>query len=325
MENSETKYLFNSVMSAYALNAANELGLIDELSNEVTLDSQQFCEKNNLDTTLVKNLMGLMSNLGAVSTSEEGLFSKGPKFKDFEENKGYIQWIIKGYGELLQNLSEFASNASVPISKDGKNIALSGKDYGKYHVDPYFDALVGEIQVKSLLDVGCGSGARLIKLAQKNKDFIGIGVEINNDAVKVAKQNIKKANLEDQITIYQGDMANMQPMPGFEKVENFSCFFMGHDLWPRENCKQVFEKIHGLFPSLEHFIFCDTYHSSEAHSLETPIFTLGFELIHRAMKQYIPTISEWKELFSETNWEIVQQIGTGIAYSDIFLLKPKSK
>ena len=111
------------------------------------------------------------------------------------------------------------------------------------------------------------------------------------------------------------------PSPEFSQVDVIFCFFMGHDLWPRANCLSTLRGIRSVFPRAKRFLLCDTYRSDLLPSDETPIFTLGFELTHAAMGQYIPGLSEWMDLFQEAGWTCVDRRDVGIPFSAIFDLR----
>ncbi|MBN2000100.1 class I SAM-dependent methyltransferase [candidate division KSB1 bacterium] len=55
------------------------------------------------------------------------------------------------------------------------------------------------------LDIGCGAGYLSIEIAKRSKLNI-IGVDIDPEAIRIAKKNIKKEKLSGQITVEQGDV-----------------------------------------------------------------------------------------------------------------------
>lgn len=57
---------------------------------------------------------------------------------------------------------------------------------------------------ETLYDLGCGDGRILITAASRYK-IKGVGVEISNNLAKTAAERVKKAGLEDQVTIIHGD------------------------------------------------------------------------------------------------------------------------
>jgi protein-L-isoaspartate O-methyltransferase len=65
---------------------------------------------------------------------------------------------------------------------------------------------------ETVLDLGCGDGRVLITAAQRYKAK-GVGVELSANLVRMTNDQLKKLNLEDQVTIKQGSLldANVAP------------------------------------------------------------------------------------------------------------------
>ncbi len=59
-----------------------------------------------------------------------------------------------------------------------------------------------------LYDLGCGDGRVLISAAQKYRAK-AVGIELSEPLVKEATERVKKLKLEDQVTIQQGDLMNV--------------------------------------------------------------------------------------------------------------------
>jgi len=60
-----------------------------------------------------------------------------------------------------------------------------------------------------ILDAGCGFGEIDVLLAQ-NTDFDIVGFDLSEIAVEAAKNNVKKASLENRIKIERGDIFNLE-------------------------------------------------------------------------------------------------------------------
>ena len=249
----------------------------------------------------------------------------GPRFDEAYADKGYFLWLMRGYGNLLQNLASIVKEHDTTtdgIGRDGKYIAMAGRDYGAHFVDPHFTEAMDEVPFTVAADLGCGSAERLLGLARARPDFRGVGVEVNKGAVDLARRNIKAAGMADRVQVVHFDVKNLAYQPEFEDVEVLFCFFMGHDLWPRPNCLRAFKSIRQAFPNLKRFLFSDTYRSDLPLDQEMPIFTLGFEFTHDLMGQYIPSVAEWEDLFGEAGWDFRGKRDLSIPYSAIFDLRP---
>jgi len=324
----ESTRIFNSAIGASAISASFELGLLDALQESDPLDLEKFCEGRSLSHWAVGGIMQVLYRFDIVKLDEERkTATKGPEFDDVYADKGYFMWLVRGYGNLLHNLATIVEDGNCDtngIGRDGKYIALSGRDYGSKYVDEHFTKVMNAEPFTVAADLGCGSAERLMGLARARPDFRGVGVEVNKGAVDLARRSIKQAGLEDRIQVVHFDVKNLVFQPEFEEVEVLFCFFMGHDLWPRPNCLKAFKSIRQAFPNLRRFLFSDTYRSDFPAPGHMPIFTLGFEFTHDMMGQYIPNIPEWEGLFDEAGWDLEGRHDLSIAYSSIFDLRPRA-
>src|ERR1019366_5660808 len=69
-------------------------------------------------------------------------------------------------------------------------------------------AKVGKTDV--VYDLGCGDAVMLIRPIQKFSAKKGVGVEYDPKVLELAKENVKKAKLEDKIELRQGDMLKLK-------------------------------------------------------------------------------------------------------------------
>ena len=322
---SETARIFNSAIGASAIAASFELGLLDALQEDDVLDLEAFCSEQDLTVWSVTSILQVLHRFDIVRVSEDRkTASRGEGFDQAFEDKGYFLWLMRGYGNLLHNLAMIVETGNCTtdgILRDGKYIAMAGRDYGARYVDEPFDAVLGEEPFRVVGDLGCGSAERLIKILSKSPELRGVGVEVNKGAVDLARRSIAQAGLSERLRIVHSDVKNLILQPEFEDVEVLFCFFMGHDLWPRPNCLKALRSIRTAFPSVGRFLLCDTYRSDLPDDRQTPIFTLGFEFTHALMGQFIPSVAEWEDLFAESGWSCVGTRDIAIPYSTIFDLR----
>ncbi|MGB5713179.1 MAG: class I SAM-dependent methyltransferase [Waterburya sp.] len=318
--------VFNSTMISSAISAADELGLIEQLKQEQTIEINTFCQENDLHYLSVEAIISALCCFDICQLNDNNrIVQQGSLFAEAYRDKGYFLWLIRGYGYLLQNLASIAKNENRFhdfINRDGKYIALAGRDYGQKFVDSYFEELLEEFPYQFVADLGCGSGAKLINIAKKSPAVRGIGIDINSGAVETAQIAVDNAELQARVKIIEGDMSKLDNQPDFDEVDVVFSFFNGHDVWPRNNCLKFLQNLHLAFPNVKRFLLCDTYRSDTIPSENVPIFTLGFEFTHGIMGQYIPSLTEWLELFVDSGWECVEHREIGIPFSTIFDLRP---
>ena len=328
----ETARIFNSTLASAAISSAFELGLLEELQSKGMIHIHSYCDDANLHRPSVASIIHALACFNIVELSSDAEFARrGPVFADVYREKGYFFWLVKGYGYLLQNLADVVKCGNRPgdnsdrsfVRRSLNHIAMAGLDYGSQFVDQYFEDLLNEQPFTVACDLGCGSAERLIKIAQKHSSTQGVGVDINPGVITIAQDRIRAESLQDRLTVIQGDIRELSPRQEFTAVDLLSCFFMGHDLWPRSECKEVLDRLLTIFPQVQRFLFCDTYRSDAMPSPFIPTFTLGFELTHAVMGQYIPLEAEWLSLFKDAGWECAGKVEVGIPFSVIFDLRPR--
>ncbi len=321
----EAATLFNSTITAAAISLAFEIGLLNAIAEQGSISVGSFCQAHGLHIASVKSCLYALQCYDIVLPgAEKDTVQAGVNFGDIFRNKGYFLWLVGGYGKMLQNLTgsiRLEKRNGTVISRDGKSIAMAGRDYGAQFVDRHFTEVLEQMPFKVVADLGCGSGERLINLARQRDDLRCVGMDLNRDAVSLAQESVTAAGLENRVTILHADVSKLTPLEVFKDVEVLFCFFMAHDLWPRENCLMALRQIRAAFPNAKRFLLSDTYRSDLPPSRQTPIFTLGFELTHAVMGQYIPSVSEWAALFEDAGWNCVGRRDLDIPFSSIFDLR----
>jgi phenylpyruvate C(3)-methyltransferase len=326
MSKNSSNNIFNSAIVASAVSAACELEILDEMQDNRFIDIKKFCYDRNLYQPLVASILSTLCCYEICTVADDdNLFKQGSIFDEIYHNKGFFLWLVRGNGTILRNLATMAKNEKRIgnfVQRDGAYIAIASRDQGSRMVDPYFERVLNEFPFNTVVDLGCGTAERLINLTKKFSHIRALGIDINSDAVKIALSRLQSEGVEGQLSVLQGDMTKLLPQPEFLDVDTIFSFFSGHDLWPHENCVRIMRDFKTVFPNVKRFLLCDTYRSGIELKSDIPIFTMGFELIHASMGQYIPSITEWMALFAESGWECVQRHDVEVAYSSIFDLRP---
>lgn len=325
-----TNSLFNSALATFAISATDELGLLDELHDAAKVDVRAFQDKRNLHGPSLLALLEVLAHAGIVEPvgADPVIVTAGPEFDDVWLNKGYVRWLVRGYGRMLSQAADFCDPdfraATNPMAhRDGGNIAIAGKDYGRHFVDPVVERLVDDLRFDVGIDLGCGSANRIIHLAKRLPDKHFIGVDMDAGAVRVARDAVAAAGLTDRITVLHDDVRDPADHPEYATAEVAFSFFLGHDFWPREDCLRTLARLRHRLPKVTDFLFSDTHRSPGLDGGQPPVFTLGFELTHALMGQHVPTADEWLALFADSSWHLRDRRPLGIAYSDIFHLVPR--
>lgn len=75
----------------------------------------------------------------------------------------------------------------------------------------------------AVLEIGCGTGRNLIKIAQRYPHALCYGLDVSEEMLRTARQQVAKAGLSERIVLTQADATNFDPQvlfgrAGFERV-----------------------------------------------------------------------------------------------------------
>jgi SAM-dependent methyltransferase len=224
--------------------------------------------------------------------------------------RGYYYWLVRGCGGLFSTAPDVARRdrrVGEFFHRDMRAVAIGSRLIGDTEVEPLFDELLAGLGPATVADLGCGSGQRLLRVADRNPGVRGIGVDIASGAIGLARDSIAQAGMDERIRVVRGDVLDLPEDPGFADVDVVTCVFMGHDFWPMDRCVAGLAGLRRAFPNARRLLLCDVVRTPGAPGPDTTIFTLGFELIHALMGVYIPSREEWLAAFRAAGWELVAE------------------
>jgi phenylpyruvate C(3)-methyltransferase len=299
--------LFSSYIAASALSAAHELGLLDRLATGAPA-AYDGTDDHELDARVVHALYGALGWAGVVTITDGRTVSPGPRFDEAYAARGYFYWLVRGCGEVLTEAPALAwtrHRTGEFYHRDMRAVALGSRLIGDTEVEALFDTVLAKRPATKVVDLGCGSGQRLIRIAGHHPGTEGIGIDIAADAVRLATAAVSDSGLRTRIAIHHADARVLDPIPAYADVDTVTCVFMGHDFWPYDSCVRTLRRLRSAFPAVERLLLCDVTRTSEPPGPQTTIFTLGFELMHALMGVYVPTFAEWQRAFAAGGWTCV--------------------
>lgn len=88
------------------------------------------------------------------------------------------------------------------------------------------DGLIADLkppQGAAVLEIGCGTGRNLIKIARRYPYARCYGLDVSEEMLRTARQQVEKAGLSERITLAQADATSFEPQmlfgrAGFERV-----------------------------------------------------------------------------------------------------------
>ncbi|MGX7829540.1 class I SAM-dependent methyltransferase [Actinokineospora sp. 24-640] len=319
--------IFNSAVAAAAIGAAWEIGALDHLNEHGKLDVEQFAQDNDLDAGATHGMFQALAAAGIVER-EGALVLTGANFAETLRARSLFHWLVQGSGALFAAMPSVLRNANRTgnyYRRDAAAIGYACREINARFFDPVFWSTMSglDFSFTKVADLGSGSGQRLLEIVRAYPGVTGVGVDIAAPALEFSTGELSAAGLADRVSFIEADVRALTPRPEFADVELVTCFMMGHDFWPRENCVATLRELRTVFPNAKRFLLGDTARTTAFADTEVPVFTLGFEVGHALMGVHLPTLDDWHGVFPEGGWDCVAThlIDTPAA-SAIFELKP---
>jgi len=302
---SEIADIFNSSVVSYAINAAWESGVTDRLEEQGRLVARSFAEEQSLSAELISSILQTLAIADIVRFDpERGEAFPGPIFEQAGFASPLFHWLHGGCGSLLHQLADIARGQTEGIERNATAISVASAEANARYFDPVFHEMLNSIDFSVVADLGAGSGRRLIDAVGRTPGSRGVGLEIAPSSVELAQTRIAESGLDDRIELLERDVTKLAFERAYADVDLVTCFLMGHDLWPRHKAVDVLRGLRTTFPRVHTLVLCDTVRlTGDASRRSDSIFSIGFELVHAAMGVYIPTTTEWLDVFEESGWK----------------------
>lgn len=303
--------IFNSAVATPAIGAAWELGALDEINENGKLSIVDFAGRADVHHRSAVAMFTALANVRIVERRDD-LVVPGPVFAEVFESKSLFHWLSQGCGQLYSRMPHVMRNANRVgdyYYRDAQAISFACREINTKYFDPAFWSAMNGLgfEFSKVADLGCASGGRLMAIAEKYPNVRGIGVDVAGPALEVGIAEVAANGLADRLSFIEADAREIAPRPEYTDVDLLTCFMMGHDFWPRDNCVKSLRRLREAFPNARRFLLGDATKVTGVADERLPMFTLGFETAHALMDVYMPTLDEWDGVFEEGGWRCVNK------------------
>lgn len=319
--------LFNGYIGASLAYSYDQLGIFAILRRSETSSLEEIIASTGGHENRVRALLKAGVTLGYVRAAE-GRYALTADGNEVARHAGYFTWGVGGYGKFFRELSALAvGNSGWSHLRDGSMVALgSDQANASFMQEKLYSTLAG-IKFTRIADLGCGNAGRLIEICRRNPGVNGVGIDINADAVTLARGNVAQHGMSERIELHCQNVlravTDASHSEAFRDVEVVTCFMMLHDLFSVEGMKDVlFARLRAAFPNVKYFVIADTVQMPGRDELsELPIFNIGFELLHAFMEVQIFPKKVYDDAFVKAGLEIAECIEFGTPNTYLYLLR----
>ncbi|MBS3905256.1 MAG: methyltransferase domain-containing protein [Simkania sp.] len=314
--NSDPLIFISSNIACCAFSILYKFGVIKSIIESKEITEEFIASSSHPD--LIKTSLQTLKNYQILKKSGS-LYKLSKLGREIYKNVGTIELIHDGYGLLLANYLNIYKNRSLhPESLiNGRSIASASIAIAEQGVDPVVFNELKKLSIQgTICDLGCGSAASLLKICKKT-GLKGLGIELNDDALKLARESLGK---KSPVKLIKGDIAKVTGK--YEDVEVLMHCFAMHDITPGKQCIRVLKSYLEHFPNMRYFFYID----SVAHTEKELSFLPGFDFIHALLGIPVRTYDETLSLFKNSGYQILKEKALKqIPNSYLWILKPLTK
>jgi hypothetical protein len=319
-------HLFNGYVGTNVAFALDQCGVLDHLVHAGGATVEQLAAAGGVDSARLRSVVEAAIRLGLMEDRDDRLLLTAAG-ADLAHEIGYFVWAVGGYGELFGRLAEWTRGTmefGTAIRRDPVMVAQGSAKVDASVMTATLFEILDDVEFRVMADLGCGNAARLMAVCTRYPEASGVGVEISEEACRVARRRIEEAGLEKRITVHCADVTRFDGAPEErERVDLVTSFLLMHDLLAASDPPEaLFAGLRRTFPNARRYLVGDT-NRMPSETREPPIFAVGFELAHRVMSIPIRSREEYEEIFRRAGLELRRCEPFGAPNTWLYLLESR--
>lgn len=307
----------NGYARAFLLFALHETGVFEALRRGGPKTTGELANECGLNAYLLDGVLNFLA------FSDRILVKQGNRFQLTKRG----EWVfadqvlamsfgaVGAYACLLSELVPALRNTKrygVDFERRGDLLARGSYYTGKANY-PWVVAELVRRGVRTVADLGCGSGETLIAFCRINPELRGVGIDISRGALEEARRRVEEAGLSDRIMLIEGDFTRPETFAKqVQHVEAFNGIMAFHEFLRdgEEPVIELFRGLKGHFPG--RYVFVGEFNrlsDEEFQAMPFPdrIHPLFYQyIIHPLTWQGLPTTkAHWLSIFERAGLEVV--------------------
>jgi SAM-dependent methyltransferase len=202
---------WKALLRMHFLHAALDSGLLPALAIPRT-KKELVAELEVRRPELLDAILELGISLGELSRREGRYRVRGSRSRALQEERndalaGMVQANVTYYGDAFRDFARRLRGGPRDgrIQSIGPLVARVSR-IAEPFVEHFLRETVRDRRPLRILDVGCGSGLHFRIAVKENPEVTGLGLDVDQEVVLQARENLRRWGLEDRVEIVQGDI-----------------------------------------------------------------------------------------------------------------------
>lgn len=307
---------------SFLLSSFHDTGVFELLKELKPKSSKEISEKLSLNKLILESGLNFLANAdNSIIKDKNGNYQMtelGKKRIFSDQAMAMALGAVGAYHVLLTNFTSTMKNELVygkDFIRDGRLVAKSSVLTGKANYS-WIAQKISDLKVDTVIDLGCGSGDIIIDFCKRQNSFRGIGLDIDPEAIQVAKENVKKNQLDDRIELITGDMldpstyshkiASKGEKVAFNAIMALHEFLIHGEIAVVNVLKKMKKEFPGSYFILGEFNRCTDEEFGKIPLYERMHMLFYQEIIHGLTDQDLASLDTWKKMFKEADVELVE-------------------
>jgi SAM-dependent methyltransferase len=165
----------------------------------------------------------------------------------------HLRKFLGAYGAVLTNLS--SCTVDPRLGPKFVDQAAFGQALQQLDVppNPVVCQIVQEVGVKSILELGCGTGQGLVAMAAADQRMKAVGIDQDPGTCALSMKRVLEGGFADRVQIICGDAANVAELSGDDRLRDVECVyargFLNAMFWPSdERAVHCLSQLSTLYP-----------------------------------------------------------------------------
>ncbi len=309
------KSISDGFYASHLISIGVECGLFEAIHNKNGITPSVLATELGLHEPYIEIWCQTAYHYELINLDNEGKYVLQPYLDEFLVDNNNLKnmgarfrLFVNIAGERLRNYPIYYKSGGITeeYSAERSKLAAAALDIGHQNILFYFSILSDEdrlkkklIQPYKLLDIGCGSGGFIIRLAQTFQKGLLWGIDPISHGINAAKEQIRKLGIENQVFV---EKAGGEETIYNEEFDIVSLTLTFHELPP--NVRQdVMEKIYQSLKQDGLMLIVDFAYPSKIDDFRNSDYGLG------VMDQFMETTLGIKHLTAQEQEEMFAKIG----------------
>lgn len=307
---------------SFLLSSFHDTGVFEVLKELKPKSSKEISEKLSLNKFILESGLNFLVNADNSIIKDKNsnyqMTELGKKRIFSDQAMAMALGAVGAYHVLLTNFTSTMKNELVygkDFIRDGRLVAKSSVLTGKANYS-WVAQKISDLNVDTVVDLGCGSGDIIIDFCKRQNSFRGIGLDIDPEAIQVARENVKQNKLDDRIELITGDMLDPSTYShkisskgekvAFNAIMALHEFLINGEIAVVNVLKKMKQEFPGSYFILGEFNRCTDEEFSKIPLYERMHMLFYQEIIHGLTDQDLASLDTWKKIFKESEVELVE-------------------